>query len=134
MDTEVQDKFFTEINLELQKVDSFFRGKYVSLFDKNWTAQYLAQEAEAQFKFRELKLKATAYQEGLLQRHRFKSILHLPSGNVEVLKLAFGEFYLNLILLQNFQVNILNTSLLSHFMNLTEIKLYSFPENFKETW
>lgn len=64
----------------------------------------LAQEAEAQFKFRELKLKATAYQEGLLQHHRFNRILRLPSGNVEVLKLAFGEFYLNLILLQNFQV------------------------------
>ena len=64
----------------------------------------LAQEADAIFKFRNLKLKATAYQEGLLQHHRFNRIFHLPSGNVEVLKLAFGEFYLNLVLLQNFQV------------------------------
>jgi len=66
----------------------------------------LAQEADAMFKFRELKLEAAAYQEGLLQHHRINRILHFPSGNVEVLKLAFGEFYLNLILLQNFQVRV----------------------------
>ena len=65
----------------------------------------LAQEADANFKFRELKLKAVAYQEGLLQHQRFNRFRRLQnSGNVEVLKLAFGEFYLNLILLQNFQV------------------------------
>ena len=35
VDTEVQDKFFIEINLELQKVDSFFRGKYFFSLKKN---------------------------------------------------------------------------------------------------
>lgn len=107
MDTEIQDKFFTEINKELQKVEGFFRGKCFLYGTSEILQCFLAQEAEAKFKFRELKLRATAYQEELLH-HRFSHILRLQGGNVEVLKLAFGEFYLNLILLQNFQVKIIH--------------------------
>lgn len=29
VDTEVQQKFFAEVNKELQKVEGFFRGEYV---------------------------------------------------------------------------------------------------------
>ena len=103
----MQEKFFTAINEELQKVESFFKGKYFSLLTPDILQCLLAQEADAKFKFRELKLNATAYQEGLMQQRRFSRILHKQSRNVEVLKLAFGEFYLNLILLQNFQVKMI---------------------------
>jgi len=66
----------------------------------------LAQEAEAKFKFIELKEEATSYVERQTQSHRSYSLLQLAGGpNIEVLKLAFSEFYLNLILLQNYQVS-----------------------------
>lgn len=61
----------------------------------------VAQEAKAQFKFRELKRKATAWQEGFLERH---GIVRRSGGNLDVLRLAFREFYLNVVLLQNYQV------------------------------
>jgi len=67
-------------------------------------ANYIAQEARAKFIFKELKRKATAYQEGLLQQHEKWHHILRHGGNVEVLQLAFREFYLNLILLQNYQV------------------------------
>jgi len=65
----------------------------------------VAQEAEAKFKFIELKEEATSYQEKQMHGHRSHSLLQLAAGpNIEVLKLAFSEYYLNLILLQNYQV------------------------------
>ena len=65
----------------------------------------VAQEAKAKFRFRELKRKATAHQEGLLQpHHKWDPIILCRSRNVDVLQSAFREFYLNLILLQSYQV------------------------------
>ena len=117
MNTEVQEKFFAEVNKELQKVEGFFRGEYVIhgynsaciAEDVNNYCCLIAQEAKAKHKFSELKRNATAHQEGLLEPHRQWNHILRHGGNAKVLRMAFSEFYLNLILLQNYQVCIYNT-------------------------
>jgi len=58
--------------------------------------------------------------------YRSHSLLQLAGGpNIEVLKLAFSEYYLNLILLQNYQVQKNHVQICMHVRALTRALLFS---------
>lgn len=104
----MDETFFAECEKELMKINLFFSQKI----------------AEAQGKFHELNAELNTFKESLESRQtpltqrknvrvRFTSTTKLMQSSkllkeqaktAQQLKLAFSEFYLNLVLLQNYQV------------------------------
>lgn len=84
------EQFFHYCDKELKKINTFYSEKL----------------AEATRKFAtlnsELKASLDALRDGRMSRFR-QEVKHKPARKIQELKLAFSEFYLSLILLQNYQ-------------------------------
>lgn len=83
------ENFFHYCELELKKINTFFSEKMAEA-----TRKYAALSIE-------LKESLEAAQKANTKKH--KQAAGIPPRKVQELKLAFSEFYLSLILLQNYQ-------------------------------
>ncbi|XP_015515100.1 solute carrier family 53 member 1 [Neodiprion pinetum] len=83
--------FFTFCDRELKKINTFYSEKLAEA-----TRKYAALQSE-------LKIASETHHGGGKNRVRNTTKAHLPARKLRELKLAFSEFYLSLILLQNYQ-------------------------------